>query len=78
MQPPAARVRRCGALVMKMGTALMLAASMLMTLLGAARAKQMNGADYATVDQSVDAPGHCQNGDSSINCNIHDGSRTSG
>ncbi len=33
----------------------------------------VSGAAYTTVNPSVDGPGHCKNGNPSVNCNIYDG-----
>src|SRR5437764_5653947 len=33
----------------------------------------VNGAAFTTVNESVDGPDHCKNGNPNVNCNIYDG-----
>ena len=44
-----------------------------LTLASVDTALAVSGAVYTTVNEAVDGPGHCQNGNPAVNCNIYDG-----
>ena len=60
---------RWGLAVKGLGPALLAASALLWVL----PAIGVSGADFTTVNDPVDGPGHCQNGNANVNCNLYTG-----
>src|SRR2546428_11355687 len=53
---------------------LFVVAVLALAMLPVGTAKAVSGATFTTVNETVDGPGHCQNGGTPVvNCNIYDG-----
>jgi hypothetical protein len=65
--------RNCGDTTCALRVAVVFGLMTLSLLAAASPAWAVSGAAYTTVDEAVDGPGHCANGNPNVNCNLYDG-----